>query len=73
MGVDEKRILTEDKSTDTYENLENTLSLIGKENPEITIVTDGFHQFRAGLICDDMGIEKTSLSAKTPLFLLPSY
>ena len=73
MGVDEKRILTEDKSTDTYENLENTLSLIGKENPEIAIVTDGFHQFRAGLICDDMGIEKTSLSAKTPLFLLPSY
>lgn len=73
MGVDEKRILTEDKSTDTYENLENTLSLIKKENPEIAIVTDGFHQFRAGLICDDMEIEKTSLSAKTPLFLLPSY
>lgn len=73
MGISPDRIITEDKSTDTYENFENSLKELDGESPTVAVVTDGFHQFRAGLICKKFGAEKTSLSAKTPWYLLPCY
>jgi serine/threonine-protein kinase len=39
----------------------------------ITIVTDGFHQFRASLIAKDCGLSCDAVSAKTPWYLAPSY
>ena len=46
MGIDPQRILMEEHSTDTYENIKNSLALCA-EDASIVIVTCGYHIFRA--------------------------
>lgn len=59
-GISADRIIMEDKSTSTDENIENSLAILDSLGLErkITIVTDGFHQYRAGLIAKKHGIEQ---------------
>ncbi|MBE6838755.1 MAG: YdcF family protein [Ruminococcus sp.] len=75
MGVPETLIITENKSTNTYENIDFSLKFLDAANlePRVAIVTDGFHQYRTELIASDFGAERYSVAAKTPLYLLPSY
>lgn len=58
-GVDENLIISEDKSTSTYENFEFTKELlekeIGKKNYTITVVTNNFHMFRAKFFGKQVG------------------
>ncbi len=72
-GIDEERIIKEDKSTSTDENIENSLEIIDALGLErhITIVTDGFHQYRAGLIAKSHGVKEVhGISSHTePRFL----
>lgn len=71
-GVSPERIITEDRSTSTSENIRYSFELT--DDRDITIVTDGFHQYRASLIAKHEGAENvTSLSAKTELRFLPTY
>ena len=48
-GMDSDRIIMEDKSTSTYENIQNSLKILDElgMSHDMTIVTDGFHQYRA--------------------------
>lgn len=77
-GIDSDRIIMEDKSVNTYENLENSCKIleemgIGKN---IAIVTDGFHQYRAGFIATKLGYEPSAINAVTDfynLILTPTY
>ncbi len=46
-GIEEERILVEDKSRSTYENLVYSGGLLDKENDRVVIVTNDFHVFRA--------------------------
>ncbi len=46
-GIEEERILVEDKSRSTYENLVYSGGLLDKENDRVVIVTNNFHVFRA--------------------------
>lgn len=46
-GVDENRILMEDKSENTHQNIEYNARLCSPENDRIGIVTNNFHIFRA--------------------------
>lgn len=57
MGIDSNRIIMESNSTSTEENLKYSLSLIGKENASVGIITNGFHEYRANLIAKDVGYE----------------
>ena len=45
-GIDSSRLYMEDKSTNTTENIRNSMKIIEDNdlNTDITIVTDGFHQ-----------------------------
>ena len=56
-GVDPARVLLEDKSTSTEENVGNALSIIGRNglNGELAIVTDEYHEFRACAIARTQG------------------
>ena len=74
-GIEKERIFTEDKSTSTRENLEFSKQIIRRENlcEKITIVTNEFHQYRAGRIAKNLGFEHYSLSGNTPVVLLPTY
>lgn len=74
-GINPERIYIEDKSVSTRENLTFSYEII-KENSlpeEIAIVTNEFHEYRAGMIADGLGLSYGAVSAKTALWLLPTY
>ncbi len=62
-GIDPQRLIKEDKATDTKENFAFSMQLIGQNglNPDIAVVTDGFHQFRAKLIAQKQGVKVEKL------------
>lgn len=67
-GISESRIIMEDKSKTTFENLKFTFEKLDELgiSRDITIVTDGYHQYRAGLIAKEQGAgEVTTYSADT--------
>ena len=74
-GISENRIFMEDKSVSTQQNLSYSREIIGKNNlsDNITIVTDGFHQYRAGMFAKKQGIETYSISGYTTWWLVPTY
>lgn len=70
-GIDASRILTEDRSTTTVENLKNSLAVI-KQNglsPDLAIVTDEYHEFRAGKIAENLGAKSYAVCAQTPWYI----
>lgn len=74
-GIDENRIYLEEDSTTTRENLRNSL-VIAKENGmsnEFTIVTQGFHMYRAQQLARQEGIKAYSLVADTEPLLFSGY
>ena len=46
-GISEDRLILEDKSRDTAENIKNTLAIIGDRYGSIALVTNNFHIYRA--------------------------
>ncbi len=75
-GIAPERIIEEDKSVNTYENLEFSLDKLGIESGEIAIVTDGFHQYRAGYIAKSFGVDASAVNATldlTTLSITPTY
>lgn len=75
MGIDPDRIITEDKSTNTFENIRNSLEVmdsLGMERRAV-IITSEFHQLRAKMTAKKQGMEVYSKSSSTSPLLLPSY
>ncbi len=74
-GISEDRIILEDRSTGTDENIRFSLEKMNEYgiSGSVTIVTNEFHQLRAKLIADKYGLESYSVSARTSLWLLPTY
>lgn len=54
-GIDEERIILEDRSKSTEENLINSLQIIGDPDASVGIITNSFHEYRAMLIADHIG------------------
>lgn len=76
-GISPERIVKEDKSTNTFENLHNAFKLYNIDpEQEIAVATDGFHQYRAGFIAQRMGYSTTSINPATDIngiILAPTY
>lgn len=75
-GISPGRIIMEDKSTNTEENLKFTADILSAMGLplEITIVSDGYHQYRARLLADDLGYSQVhSISGYTKPYMLPTY
>ena len=77
-GVEPERLLAEDRSTDTHENLTFSAELIeahsGKEISEVKvrIISSDFHCTRAKLLAKRLGYgEVTACGGKTPAVLVP--
>lgn len=73
-GIEEGRIITEDQSTSTKENLTFSKSIIqerGVYNPAIIIVTSDFHMFRAKYIAQTLGFEAYGISGESVQYLKP--
>ncbi|WP_309864162.1 YdcF family protein [Bacillus sp. SLBN-46] len=67
LGISESRILLENRSTDTYENINYSRKLIPKNAQSGLVVTNTFHIYRAVSIASDQGLEVEGLPAKTPV------
>ena len=68
MGADPKRLILEDQSHTTRENLMNSMEIIrqsGGTKHEIALITSEFHQRRAAYIADSLDIETCAVSAHT--------
>lgn len=77
-GVKRDRIIIEDKSTSTFENLKMSLDKIAdvddKNNLSILIATNSYHVFRAKFLAKRLGVTAYGLPAKIPpSVILPSY
>ena len=74
-GVDADRICQDGNSTSTYENLSNARHILEEHDwgYDIILVTDGFHQFRAGSIAKRLRLSSDKISAKTSWYLVPTY
>ncbi|MDE5584350.1 MAG: YdcF family protein [Ruminococcus sp.] len=77
-GISEERILMEDSSSSTEENLKFSREIIKSRNlpTEITLITDGFHQYRAELIAVRTGFDRENiknLSGYTSWYITPTY
>lgn len=72
-GIAEERIITEDKSTNTNENLINSSEFLDKENDRVVVVTNNFHIFRACGIARKQGYKHLEgLAAKSYPAMLPN-
>jgi uncharacterized SAM-binding protein YcdF (DUF218 family) len=65
-GISESRIMLEDQSTDTSENVRFSKKLIPADSSNGVIVTNTFHLYRAVSIASDQGLEASGLPAETP-------
>ena len=74
-GIAPERIYQENRSTSTRENLLFSQEIIEAEglNPEIAIVTNEYHEYRAGMVADALEMEYSAVPARTPLWLFPTY
>ena len=76
-GADMERVLVEDASHDTRQNLENSAALVAErgvdpQNP--VIITSEFHLCRAKYIAGTLGLEASGLASQTtPGILMVNY
>ena len=72
-GISDERILVEDSSTNTMENLVFSGRLLDKSSDRVVIVTNNFHMFRALQIAQKQGYENVEgLAASSVMALLPN-
>lgn len=73
-GIDSNRIIMEDKSTNTEENIKFSKEYVLKFNTnDIVIISDAFHQLRAHKIAEKENLNPYSYSTNTQFWLLPTY
>lgn len=75
-NIDVSRIIKEDKSTSTMENLRFTKKILEeiekKPSYKIEVVTNDFHMYRAKMLARRNGFVPFGISAKTPFYILPN-
>lgn len=73
-GVEDERIIMEDKSRNTKENLENCLAYIKNKEQAVGIVTNNFHVYRAVKLAKYVGYKKVrSIMAGSDVVLFLNY
>jgi len=73
-GIDPARIIVEDRSTDTMENLRFSRELLPEGTQTIGLVTNNFHMFRSLATARGLGIEDIhGVPVATSLFSMPHY
>jgi len=78
MGADETRIIKEEQSTTTSENMQFSKQLLAEHgiaaDSVILIASDGYHELRAQMLAGYEGIPNCyPVSARTSWYLLPTY
>lgn len=73
-GVPEGRILEEDRSTDTYENMRFSRDVIWAVDPnaKVAFATTNYHVFRSGLYARRIKMRAVGIGAKTKWYFWPN-
>lgn len=73
-GIAQERILVENKSRNTYENLAFSAEIAGldKKTCRVVIVTNNFHVFRALKIAEKQGYQAEGLAASSAAYMFPN-
>ncbi|WP_088068665.1 YdcF family protein [Gottfriedia luciferensis] len=72
LGIDEKKIIKEDLSTNTYENMKFSKKIINNNQAKGIIVTNDYHLFRSLKLAKKQGLNVVGLPAKTPKVIIPT-
>lgn len=73
-GVAKDRIIMEDQSTNTYENIKFSREIINDDNATVAIVTNGFHIYRGTSMAKKQGMTRVNgLSASSDPVMAFSY
>jgi uncharacterized SAM-binding protein YcdF (DUF218 family) len=76
-GIPAEKVISEDKSTSTYENIVYSKKLIResdkRENIKLTIVTNDFHIFRAKFLARREGFTAYGFPSDTPFYIIPNH
>lgn len=65
-GIDEDRLLLEDKATSTYENLLFSQEMLPSDINSVTLITSDYHLNRAKILANKLGWDSDVVAAKTP-------
>lgn len=72
-GIAPERILMEDKSTDTSENIAFSAEIIGGTDRDVGIVTNNFHVFRGMMLARHAGFENAcGIAARSNIYFQPN-
>ena len=73
-GMDTSRLLMEDRSTSTLENMQFSAAFLEKEKDRIGIVSNNFHIYRALLLAERVGYENVcGIPASSDFWMQPHY
>ena len=74
-GIEPDRIIIEDKSTSTNQNIKNSKKIIEKNNlsKEVAVVTNDYHEKRAQIICKKNGLNSYSVPAPSSKWGKPTF
>ena len=75
-GVNENKIIKEDKATTTLENLKFSKDILKNrrdEKTKVLIVTNEFHLTRSMIIANILGVENEGLASQTPMKIRINY
>lgn len=65
-GIEKERIIQEDASTSTYENLSFSKELLPEGEKDLTIISSDFHLTRAQYLAEKLDLEVDVVPAQTP-------
>jgi len=65
-NINESRIILEDKSIDTVENIKNCLNYIDSTK-KVTLISSNYHVFRSKMICKLLGLNVNVIGTFTPI------
>ena len=72
-GIDKNRIILEDVSKNTMENIRNSKTFIDVASDAVGIVTNNFHMFRAVKLAEAQGLENVyGIAAGSNIIYLPN-
>ena len=77
LGIDQSRLYMEDRSTNTKENIKNSLQVIEDNglNSDLAIATDFYHQLRVRIIMKQLGRSENvgAVNSDTSIIYLPVF
>ncbi|NLG04077.1 MAG: YdcF family protein [Clostridia bacterium] len=69
--IEEKQIMLEDQSRNTYENFFYSKRVLGQTSKKVLFVTSNYHVMRAGICAKKVGLDAQGVGSKTNLFYWP--